>query len=260
MIFFVLLSIYLIEKHQAVWLAGIAFGAAMSIKVVPLIFTPAFIFYLPTMRQRVNFSLTSGGVFLVGAIPHIFQDPLIIAQKVFGYSSFYGVWGWTRLLNLLLLSAEPGADSSHPSGWHDIINKAGKVLMLIGIVFASFMMSRRKPKRSLFIQCGVVTFLFMFLTPGFGVQYLSWAVPFVVCLGVWPTLIFYLAGSIFLFVDYHCWAYRLEHPVYCASAIPFYASFACWLSVIVVLMIYRRLLKRTGETRPISNIPNCETN
>jgi hypothetical protein len=250
MIFFVLLSIYLLEKRQAVWLAGIAFGAAMSIKVVPLIFTPAFIFFLPTMRERARFVIVVGGLFLIGALPYILQNPVIIIQKVFGYGSFYGVWGWTRLLNLLLISpGDPSADSSHPSGWHAVLNTAGKIMMLAGISYASFVMSRKKPKVSLFIQCGVAAFLFMLLTPGFGVQYLSWPLPFVVCLGVWPTLIFYTTSGIYLFIDYYCWANRSIQPAYCYSVIPHYASFACWFSVIIVLMVYRRRVKHPDQAQ-----------
>lgn len=240
MIFFVLLSIYLLEKRHTVWLAAIALGAAMSIKVVPLIFLPAFIFYLSTIRQRLSLLLITCAVFLVGAMPYIFQDPWIIIQKVFGYGSFYGVWGWTGLMNQIV---GPNMDSSHPTGSHGLINRIGKLLLLASIVAACFWMNRRDHKQPLFVQCGVVSFLFMFLTPGFGVQYLSWNIPFVVYLGLWPALMFYATSSIFLFIDYHCWAYWPTQSYYCHTKIPSLASLACWMSIIVVLMIYRRKLK-----------------
>jgi hypothetical protein len=216
-------------------------GLAMSIKVVPLIFLPAFVFYLPTIRQKVNLLVIAGGVFLFGAMPYIFQDPRIIIEKVFGYSSFYGVWGWTRFLTVIV---GPNLDSSHPMGSHEIINRTGKLLLLALIVATSFWMNRRGHKQPLFVQCGVVSFLFMFLTPGFGVQYLSWNIPFVVYLGFWPALMFYTTSSIFLFIDYHCWAYWPTQSYYCHTKIPSLASMACWMSIIVVLMIYRRKLKK----------------
>jgi hypothetical protein len=240
MIFFVLLTISLVEKRHPVWLAAIALGLAMSIKVVPLIFLPAFIFYLPTIRQKVNLLVIAGVVFVVGTMPYIFQDPRIIIEKVFGYGSFYGVWGWTSLLSPIV---GPNLDSSQPMGSHEIINRIGKLLLLASILTVSLWMNRRNHKQPLFVQCGVVSLLFMFLTPGFGVQYLSWTIPFVVYLGLWPALMFYATSSIFLFIDYHCWAYGPTQPYYCHTKIPSLASLACWMSVIVVLMIYRRKLK-----------------
>jgi hypothetical protein len=238
MIFFVLLSIYLLDKYKAPWLSGLAFGLALSIKVVPLIFVPAFFFYLTNLRARVTFVVTVAGVFVIGAMPYIWLDPRIIAVKVFGYSSYYGVWGWTRLLSSVLGQAS----TSHPAGVHATINVAGKLLLLLSISALSLWMNKKKEKPSLFIQCGAVTFLFMVLTPGFGIQYLSWCIPFVVALGVWPTVIYYLASAVFLFIDYHCWAWWPNSPSWCVGRIPAQVSLLCWFSVIVVLMIYRRLL------------------
>lgn len=242
MIFFVSFSIYLLEKRKSTWLSAVAFGLALSVKVVPLIFIPAFLFYLPTIRSRSIFLLTAAGVFVIGGMPYLLLDPRIIAVRVFGYSSYYGVWGWTRLLSAALGQAS----SSHPSGIHAAINIGGKVLLLISICALSFWMNNKKEKPPLFIQCGVVTFLFMALTPGFGIQYLSWCIPFVVAIGLTPTIIYYLASSLFLFIDYHCWAWWPNQPTYCATKIPTQVSLLCWLSIIVVLMIYRRLLQSSA--------------
>jgi Gpi18-like mannosyltransferase len=89
MIFVVLLSIYLLDKHKTPWLSGLVFGLALSIKVVPLIFVPAFFFYLTSLRARATFVVTAAGIFLIGAMPYIWLDPRIIAVKVFGYSCYY---------------------------------------------------------------------------------------------------------------------------------------------------------------------------
>ena len=55
MIFCVLLSIYLLEKQKAPVLSGLVFGLALSVKVVPLIFVPAFLLYLSTFRLQEQF-------------------------------------------------------------------------------------------------------------------------------------------------------------------------------------------------------------
>jgi uncharacterized membrane protein len=245
MIFCVLLSIYLLEKQKAPVLSGLVFGLALSVKVVPLIFVPAFLLYLSTFRARAIFIVTAVAVFVLGAIPYVLMDPRIIAVKVFGYSSYYGVWGWTRFLSTVLGQTS----SSHPSGVHATLNVAGKILLLVSICALCFWMNNRKERPSLFIQCGVVTFLFMVLTPGFGIQYLSWCIPFVLVLGIWPALIFYLTSAVFLFIDYHCWAWWPNQPAYCLTKIPSLAGLLCWISTVVVVMIYRRMLANKVATK-----------
>jgi uncharacterized membrane protein len=244
MIFLVLLSIYLLEKRKSTVFSGLVFGLALSVKVVPLIFVPVFLLYLFTLRARAIFVVTAAAVFVLGGMPYVLLDPRIIAAKVFGYSSYYGVWGWTRFLNTVLGQAS----SSHPSGVHATINVAGKILLLVSICALGFWMNNRKEKPALFIQCGLVSFLFMALTPGFGIQYLSWCIPFVVVLGIWPTLIFYLTSAAFLFIDYHCWAWWPNQPAYCVTKIPSFASLLCWISTVVVAMIYRRMLADKAAT------------
>src|SRR5439155_7541930 len=49
MIFFILLSIYLLEIRRNVLLAGMALGMAMNIKVMPIVFGPAILLYLSSM-------------------------------------------------------------------------------------------------------------------------------------------------------------------------------------------------------------------
>jgi uncharacterized membrane protein len=65
MIFFVLLSIYFIERLSAAWLAGLAFGMALNIKIVPIILIPAIFFYLGRKRVMRFFGFAFGIGFLV---------------------------------------------------------------------------------------------------------------------------------------------------------------------------------------------------
>jgi len=248
MIFLVLLSIYLLERRKSTVVSGLVFGLALSVKVVPLIFVPAFLLYLSTLRSRAIFVITAIAVFVLGGMPYVLLDPRIITLKVFGYSSYYGVWGWTRFLSTVL----GPTSSSHPSGVHAALNVGGKILLLVSICALCFWMNNRKEKPSLFTQCGAVAFLFMALTPGFGIQYLSWCIPFVLVLGIGPTLIFYLASGVFLFIDYDCWSWWPNQPAYCLTRIPSFASLLCWISIVVVVMIYRRML--TNDVSELANI------
>src|SRR2546423_11021153 len=96
----------------------------------------------------------------------------------------------------------------------------------------------------------------MVLSPGFGVTYLSWLLPWVVGLGLWATLLYYAASGTFLFLVYTYWAQGF--PWYLADsgqvgAWPGYAVAAgllCWAVVVAILVVYlRRLAPEPAEPR-----------
>lgn len=247
MICFVLLSVYLLDRRGWVWAAGIAFGMSMNIKVVPIIFIPVLLLYLPTFRQQAIFSLCAAATFAVGSVPYLFQEPEFIVRRVFGYDSLYGLWGLSRLLVF----------GSETTGGLAVLNtvyaSTGKYLVLGIIVALAWWMHRYRPKISLFQQCGLTALVFMVFTPGFGVQYLAWLVPWVVGGGVWAALGYYITSGTFLALVYTFWAG--EFPWYLADAdapgvgdwtgFVIYFELACWAAVVVVLgLCFKNALSR----------------
>jgi Dolichyl-phosphate-mannose-protein mannosyltransferase len=250
MICCVLLSVYLVERRRPAWLAGAAFGMAMNVKVVPLIFAAAILLYLPDVRERLAYLTAAALVFLAGSLPYLIQDPVFIARRVFGYGSFAGDWGLTRLL----ASLPPGYEGLGAAYAH-----RGRFAVLAVVVAVSFWLNRSPHKPPLFLQCGLVAYLFMALSPGFGVQYLAWLVPWVVGLGLGPALLYYAASGAFLVLVYTYWSQGF--PWYLADsgqvgAWPDYASNAgllCWAVVVVILVLYlRRLAPAPTEPRRVS--------
>jgi tetratricopeptide (TPR) repeat protein len=250
-IFFVLLSIYLVETGASDWAAGAAFGLAHCVKVFPVIVAPVILLNLrgpgepvgvpPSQaalcwRKIVKFSVAAGAVLLAGWSPFLFQDPQAVIGQVFGYRSLYGHWGLTYLALQL-----------PPSVWADSLNafleRFGTYLALGLVWFASWRMNRASPQPRLFSQAGLVFLLFLSVSSGFGVQYLAWLAPWVVELGWAPAAIFYAASGVFLFLVYNYWAQGL--PWYLADAInvgdyPGYfahAQLICWFSVLLALMV-----------------------
>lgn len=246
MIFFVLLSAYLLEtRERVVWLAALAFGLALNIKVAPLIFAPALWFYLPGMRQRIEYFGLAALVFLLGSLPYLFFEPVHIARRVFGYSSIYGHWGWTYLAATWFPASLQFANQPHDViGVHALFASTGKWLTLAAIVAAAAWLNRRTPKPSLHLQLGLATAIFLFLTPGFGSQYLSWLVPWAVFLGLRACLIYYLAGGLYLAVGYSCYIYRDAPPFYCVQPLTVSLPLICWASVFVLLLLFVELLRR----------------
>lgn len=239
MMFFLMLSVYLVEKESPAWLAGSALGMSMNIKVVPLVFVPTLLLYQRRARRRVAYVLAAVAVFFLGSMPYLLQDPIFVGRRVFGYASFYGHWGISHLLQLTKRT---------PFHWlNDAYFDFGRLVVLGVILIASFCMNRRPKRPPPFLQCGLVSFLFMTCTPGFGVQYLAWLVPWVVALGVRATLMYYSTSGIFLFLVYTYWSRGF--PWYLADAgIGFWRGSAalfevlCWASVFWIFLVYVRRL------------------
>ena len=236
MIFFVLLSIYLIETA---WLAGLVFGLALCIKVAPFIFLPAILFYLSSFRKRLIFLTIAVGVFLLCSLPYIASDPRAVFDMVFGYSSIYGPWGWPQLAVLAFPNPTYLHGRFDVQGSHATFASILKYVNILSIVGVSLWLNLRKPKPDLLIQCGLIIAIFLFLTPGFGAQYLIWLVPFVTALGLRATLLYYVTSSLVVVRLYTCVAFGA-----CLPRTPnLIITLICWLSVAAIILIYRRRLQ-----------------
>jgi hypothetical protein len=252
MIFFVVLSIALLERARPAWLAGAAFGLALGVKVVPLVFGPAILLWLPDTRRRLEFFGSALLVVLATWAPLLVDAPVLVARHVLGYASTYGAWGLSRVL--------PSED----------LRRYGRILLVLAVLALSVRMNRGTKKVELYRQAGVVAFVFLAATPGFGVQYLAWLVPFTAMLPLGGAILFHAASGAFLGAVYTYWCQRpIESPdtnwlgrSFWSRGIPWDVAnanrigtwrgeivaleIACWLAVLVALFV---LLSDSG--RPI---------
>jgi len=182
MIFFVLLAAFLIDRPG---FAGMAFGCALSIKVVPIIYAVAFIFYLRP-KERLWFVVAAIGTAIVLAVPFIAQEPLVILREVLGYGSFPGRWGWTRALFELI----------GPSRTFWIVSRIGAYVLIAYLWYLSIKMNRKSVL--LVVQLGLISFMFLAFTPSWGTNYMSWLDPFAATLGAVPALVYYSTSGILL--------------------------------------------------------------
>ena len=246
MVFLLVLSIYLLEEKKRVGLAGAVFGLALNVKISPLMLALAIFLYLPAWRARAKFFAAAAAVFLIGSLPYLLLEPRIIAKAVLGYSSIYGNWGWTSLVSRWY--PQPVQYAREPfevTGIHATFATTAKWLMLAIIIATSFLMNRLKTKPPLFLQCGFIIAVFLVLTPGFGSQYLMWLLPWVVLLGLWPAIIYYAAGSVYIIVTYACY-FAFATPLYCVGEVLFYPMIICWATVILMLVFYARAMVYPG--------------
>jgi hypothetical protein len=243
MIAILLLSIWLAGSGRPAWLAGAVFGMALNIKVVPILFAPVLLLYLPGMRRRFHFAAAAAAIFLLSSLPYIAQDPVLIIHRVFGYGSTTGKWGLSLIGSLIL-----------PARAYEVFLAASKALMFLTILGASFWMNRGNRKPALFLQCGFIAFLCIFVTPGFGVQYLAWLVPWAAGLDGKRMLGYYASSSVFLFVYYTClsrgfpWFLANSFdpgPMIWAGMFIFPLGLACWITAgTAAYRIWERQLQR----------------
>ena len=199
MIFLALLSIYAIETKKSPLLAGALMGLAISIKIVPVIFLPAVVLYLPGLRDRIRFVGSLSAAFLVCSLPYILLDPVLMLRTIFTYGSVQGTWGLSRITLLF--------DNDPRFGWiYTSFKSYGKTILIVSVLSISVALHRSRVRLPLFAQCGLITALFLFLTPGFGLQYLSWLVPWVVCLTPFAAAAYYTAAGVFMAVVYTHWS------------------------------------------------------
>lgn len=244
MVFLVVLSVYLLGNLNRVLLAGAVFGMALNVKIAPLMLAPAIFLYLPDLKSRTKFFAVAVAVFLAGSLPYLLMEPRIILKDVFGYNSIYGNWGWTSLLVRLYPEAPQFARFPFEViGVHSIFATIGKWIMLALIGIASILMNRRKPKPPLFLQCSFIMTIFLALTPGFGSQYVMWLMPWVVILGLWPTIVYYAAGSLYTLMIYTCWAWSASALFYCDPGVLFYPTLICWAAVLSLIIFHMRTMR-----------------
>jgi hypothetical protein len=245
MVLFVVLAVYLAVSDRPAWTVGIAIGMAINIKFAAVIFVPAVFFSMVSGQKKTVLVTVAGLTVAVASMPYLLQDPALIERRVVGYSSIPGHWGVTSML------------LAGPHALNDAYQRFAPAAIGLGLAILCFAYSRRASPPSLFLQCGVSAFAFMVFTPGFGIQYLAWLVPWVVVVAFGPALLWYVASGVFMFVVYTVWSGGF--PWYYATAsrtgdwtvfasIP--VAIAWWATLVVLVAMLRR-----ASSRPSSFVP-----
>jgi Glycosyltransferase family 87 len=237
MIFFLLLSIWLVELRTT-WWGGIAFGLALSVKFVPLIWLPTFFFYVRKTSSKAKYIGAAAVCFSLLSLPFLAQAPITIIRQLLGYGSIYGAWGFSKLAVMQFGQPHMLHPPYDPTGPHAVFAAILKYGLIATICVVSYWMNRRANKPSLFSQCGMVVALFLFLTPGFGVQYLAWLVPFTVAAGLRATVVYYVVGSIYMAVNFAV-------PSLVSSTFSYTVLLGCWLATQWVVLEFFRQITRT---------------
>jgi Glycosyltransferase family 87 len=159
-------------------LAGVLFGLACNVKVVPLPFAPVFFFYWWPRRRAWHFSGGVLAMLVLGFGPLLLQAPSALLHNVLGYSSSWGSWGITFFLKKTGWKAVQHFAFQGLSPEQIRIATVLKALMIGGIATLGW---RRRGVDGIefFSTLARAWAIFFVFAPGIGLQYLVWCAPFV---------------------------------------------------------------------------------
>jgi len=197
--FFVLAACYfLVEKASFVW-AGLALAAAVNVKLIPLVLAPVFLANVRRWREAAGFI---GGL-SVGAIPFIpvmFRAGTAFYRNAVAYNSNFENWG----IPFFIRQGEANPQWSNVAAHlHAVFVPAGRYL-IVAVILAICAWSRWRRRLSTYQLAAWGLAAFLFLAPGFGVQYTTILGPVLIAAslgwGLWYAL---SAGAFIGSVYYH---------------------------------------------------------
>jgi hypothetical protein len=185
--------------------SALTLGLGIWFKPVPLLLLPVLLPRLGTWRERATYSLLAVAPAGVGTLPYFIMWPEDVAANFFGYSSWFGQWGYPVVWMVVEFVRNgtipwwlPDPDHiSRPLQW---MYAAGRYVLAVALATTWWLTFRRR----LNVLHSIIATLaaFYFATSGFGVQYLLWIVPFAIAARdrwLWP---FTVAATGFLVVAY----------------------------------------------------------
>ena len=172
--FLSLLAVYLLADRRRPLLAGLALGAAINVKLVPVVLIPPLLLSLRSWREAAAFV---GGL-AVCVLPFV---PVFVAvgpdfyRNALAYNPKPDRWGpmlpllWNRELPL-----DPAVDRVV------LFYQANGRYLILGLVAAWAVLARRSGARDAYELAAVPYALFLALAPGFGAQYTAIVAPLLV--------------------------------------------------------------------------------
>jgi len=185
-----------------VFLAGLLLGVAIALKPWPALFVPLFIGCVPQWRQRGALLIGSSLVPLACVALYRAMIPgswVPVVATVVSYGGVPGWWGVTALLRLLFVVSQSQTfsflASLHPDRVLSEVFSNGRWVLLGAVLGASMLAAsawyrsgssarhRFPPIQWMARAQSFLVVTFLALATGFGVQYLSWVIPFALVSG-----------------------------------------------------------------------------
>lgn len=258
-------SIYAALSLAAVWLlmtvprrplaAGLVLGAAINVKLIPVLLIPAFVLHLMSRRELTRFA---AGLIVcaIPFVPALYWDWFVAEQPAFTrnvlkYTPMPNAWGFAVPLTV-------GQDYPPKPGSDDLLlafKNNGRFLILLLVVAWTFLWRWRGLHRDLYLGTAVIYTIFLVFAPGFGVQYLAIVAPLLFATGPrWLALSYGLASGLCAGSAYLCYL-EPDFPLfskfreYFPPVVVVFGVIAWGLLVAFLLVSTRHAVRRTGNDR-----------
>lgn len=240
-------------------LCGLFLALGCQIKIAPLLFLPAFVFFWASRRNAWPFCLPFASVTLILWSEPLLNFPILFAKNVLSYGGYWGIWGVTYLLRLTGMHDFSKVAFSNL----DFAQSAVILILKLLIIAAACLIAwrRRHLGGQAFMNSLAYTWVaFFILAPGACVQYLVWLAPFILILS--PVFYGYLlsASSVFLFMFYNVTAGGLPWSV-AVSTDELRDTWAPWSLIpwIVLIVGAVALWRKTAAAKPALRVFSFET-
>jgi 4-amino-4-deoxy-L-arabinose transferase-like glycosyltransferase len=239
-VMFSLLSVYLLVVRVWALSAGLAFGIALSIKLVPVVLLPVLMVVLVRLGWRRLAAFAGGGaiVFLVLWLPVLLSRWQPYRKQVLSYNGgSLRQWGLPQLLRWV---DWPGAGGS--------LAGSGRFGILVVCGFAAATVAWRRPD-AVVPAAGLSLVLFLVLSPAFGMQYLAWPLAAAYLIDIVAATAYNILASVWVLVVYSHWSGGPPWRWYIAWAVPLTSRelvlmVLTWVALAAVGLEGLRLLRR----------------
>jgi 4-amino-4-deoxy-L-arabinose transferase-like glycosyltransferase len=195
-IMFTFLSFYLLFTNRPAFLAGLAFAAAMSVKIVPIVALPVLLLVAVRSGRRrvVQFLVGSAVVFVILWVPVLMHRWTPFTHEVLGFKGYSGRWGIVEIAKLA------GFSTSAVRTLQD----SGRTLLLLASAGIPLFVAWRRKEETI-PAFGLSFVLVLLLSTGTAGRYLVWAVAAAFLINFWAAAVYDLASGLFLLVVYSRW-------------------------------------------------------
>ncbi len=256
--FLVLAAVYLMQDRDAPFFAGLALGAALNVKLIPVLVALPLAACSRSLRAFVRFA--AGG--LLAVVPFVGlvlsfapEGRAAFVRNVFGYGSYRENWG-IELIERALIAAFQTSAPPIAIAVYDVGNvyarHGSQILLACTTALAVYQLATRRTRLDAYALAALCFCLFLVLAQGFGVQYLGAVVPLLLAVRIRDGFAFATMAGLFIALIYASFV-RTWSPVYSehnyfspAFAAPAFATW--WLLV----RISARIWRSRGPSRPRS--------
>ena len=201
MVLLLVCAVWMCLRNRPV-LAGLFFALSCQIKIVPLLFLPAFVFFWLSQSRSRGFLISGTVTICLLWLEPLINFPVLFAKNVLAYGSYWGIWGITYLFRLTGLPDFSRLSFFDLEPAQNIIITILKVIIVGAALWIGW--QHRHARDRAFVESLACTWLVFFVfAPGVCPQYLIWLAPFILIFS--PTLYtcVLISSSVFLFAFYN---------------------------------------------------------